>query len=270
MALKLTEILGRDARSTERLLPRLTAVLALALYLTGLAPGLVAGDAGELQAAAVGLGVAHPTGYPLYLQLGRLFFALGGTWGLNFLSALAMALAAALAVRLAVRLTGSMVAAALAGILVIFGRMAWLEALSAEVYALSLALQLACLNLTLELRREGGAAGEAGRADGRLLALLGLVYGLSLAHHLSALFLLPALLFLVPWRELEPRAGALAAAALLLGLSTYIYLPLRALSSAAVNWGDPRTLGAFLEHLRGAEYGTALFGGTAAGYLDRL
>jgi len=263
----------QSARGIERLLPWLAASVALVLYLVTLAPGLVAGDAGELQTAVASLGVAHPTGYPLYLQTGLLFLALGGAWGLNLFSALAMALAAGLAVRLGLRLTGSAVAAVFVGVLVIFGQQAWLEALSAEVYALSLALQLVCLNLALELR---GAAGSAGtvkgdsKPDSRFFPLLALAYGLSLAHHLSALFLLPALLVLVPWRDLEPRSGALAAAAFLLGLSAYLYLPLRAASTSAVNWGDPRTLGALLAHLRGGDYGTALFSGTATGYLARL
>lgn len=257
----------QGVRGIERLLPWLAASVALVLYLFTLAPGLVAGDAGELQTAVASLGVAHPTGYPLYLQTGLLFLTLGGAWGLNLFSALAMALAAGLAVRLGLRLTGSAVAAVFVGVLVIFGRLAWFEALSAEVYALSLALQLVCLNLALELR--GAVKGDA-KPDSRFFPLLALAYGLSLAHHLSALFLLPALLVLVPWRKLEPRAGALAAAAFLLGLSAYLYLPLRAASSSAVDWGDPRTLGALLEHLRGGDYGTALFSGTATGYLTRL
>ena len=42
------------------------AILALALYLRTLAPGLLAGDAGEFQFAAWRFGLAHPTGYPLY------------------------------------------------------------------------------------------------------------------------------------------------------------------------------------------------------------
>jgi len=269
-----TDAVPKDgARGTERLLPWLAAAVALVLYLVTLAPGLVAGDAGELQTAVASLGVAHPTGYPLYLQTGLLFLTLGGAWGLNLFSAAAMALAAGLAVRLSLRLTGSAIAAVFVGVLVIFGQQAWFEALSAEVYALSLSLQLVCLNLALELRGAAGSAGTVNggsRPDSRFFPLLALAYGLSLAHHLSALFLLPALLVLVPWRDLEPRSGALAAGAFLLGLSAYLYLPLRAASSSAVNWGDPRTLGALLEHLRGGDYGTALFGGTATGYLARL
>ena len=44
----------------------------LALYGAGAAPGLSILDSGEFLAVARTLGVAHPTGYPLYALLGQL------------------------------------------------------------------------------------------------------------------------------------------------------------------------------------------------------
>lgn len=50
------------------------ALLAqLVLYLTTLAPGVTAGDAGEIATAITRLGVIHPTGYPLFTMVGHLF-----------------------------------------------------------------------------------------------------------------------------------------------------------------------------------------------------
>jgi len=40
-------------------------LVALALYLATLAPGLLPADAGEFQIVASTLGIAHPPGYPL-------------------------------------------------------------------------------------------------------------------------------------------------------------------------------------------------------------
>jgi hypothetical protein len=48
-------------------------VFSLLVYALTLAPSLGPVDAGELAAAAYTLGVAHPTGYPLYALLGRAF-----------------------------------------------------------------------------------------------------------------------------------------------------------------------------------------------------
>ncbi|MCK4597154.1 DUF2723 domain-containing protein, partial [bacterium] len=47
--------------------------LPLLLYGNTLCPTVPVGDGGELICAAHGLGIAHPTGYPLYCLLGRVF-----------------------------------------------------------------------------------------------------------------------------------------------------------------------------------------------------
>jgi hypothetical protein len=59
-------------------LPRLFLMCSLlAIYSSTLAPGLTwansGSDGGDLIAAAATGGVPHPTGYPLYLLLARLF-----------------------------------------------------------------------------------------------------------------------------------------------------------------------------------------------------
>ena len=60
--------------SRRRLLDLLIAFLlagaAFALYVATLAPTVLAGDGGEFQFVPYLLGVAHPTGYPLYTLLG--------------------------------------------------------------------------------------------------------------------------------------------------------------------------------------------------------
>src|SRR5260221_704689 len=52
-------------------------VAALAGYRRGLAPGLLWGDSAEMQTLAAVGGVAHPTGYPLFTLVGRIFTAVG-------------------------------------------------------------------------------------------------------------------------------------------------------------------------------------------------
>src|SRR6476659_286344 len=73
------------------------ALGALALYMATLLPGIGSGDTAEFQRVAPTLGVAHPTGYPLYTMLGWLWsrLPLGGTpaWRMNLFSAVAGALA---------------------------------------------------------------------------------------------------------------------------------------------------------------------------------
>jgi len=51
----------------------LTGLFVFVVYLTTLAPSVVEIDSGELAAVQCTLGIAHPTGYPLFTILGYLF-----------------------------------------------------------------------------------------------------------------------------------------------------------------------------------------------------
>src|SRR4028119_2317230 len=71
----------------------MAGLCALLLYLAGVSSTVTyGGDCGELIAASYRLGIAHPTGYPLYCLLGRLFATICPfgevAWRYNVLSAL--------------------------------------------------------------------------------------------------------------------------------------------------------------------------------------
>lgn len=51
----------------------LTGLIAFLLYLTTLAPSIIQIDSGELATVQLTLGIAHPTGYPLFTILGYIF-----------------------------------------------------------------------------------------------------------------------------------------------------------------------------------------------------
>jgi Protein of unknown function (DUF2723) len=75
----------------------LTGIIVLIVYLTTLAPSVVEIDAGELATVQVMLGIAHPTGYPLFTLLGHLFslipFHFSKIYQLNLLTAIWCSLA---------------------------------------------------------------------------------------------------------------------------------------------------------------------------------
>src|SRR5215213_3239514 len=48
-------------------------VMSLTLYMRTLAPSLLYGDSAEFQTIAYTLGIGHPTGYPVYVLLAKLF-----------------------------------------------------------------------------------------------------------------------------------------------------------------------------------------------------
>ncbi len=245
--------------SLERRLPLLVLALALGIYLRTLAPELLLGDPGEFQFAAWRWGLAHPTGYPLYLILGGLWQRILGLLGLspatalNVLSGVTGALTAALLTRLLLAwLPGSALARAggalLAGLLLAFNPTFWSQSLIAEVYALH-ALFLVVILWT--------ATVGPGRARPWIPLLLA---GLALTHHRTTLFLLPGLLAWLWWAHPGwRRPSRLVGATLALALPQllYLYIPLRS-GGEASPWLTQRLDGEVLH----------LYAGGWTGFLD--
>ncbi len=261
--------------------------VSLAAYATTAARSLYWGDSAEFVAVAATLGIAHPPGYPLYTLLGALAVRLPfGTpfLRMSLLSALfasGAVAAAALVVwvgtgssesrsdpRLLPRIAGSL----LAGLALAFGPTFWSQAVVPEVYSMSAFLALSALLLFAIWSRtrgggETGPSGDAGTLPRFLLrdgpvVLMGLALGLALAHHLTAVFLLlPLAIGLLSIRRRpSPRAVLSAVGLLTLGLSLYVYLPLRASHNPAVLWAPIGTWQEFFDHVTGAQYAPLLFG----------
>lgn len=243
------------------------------LYLLTVAPGVQYTDSGELAAACVTFGVAHPTGYPLFTLLGHVWTLLPWTspvFGLNVLAALLVASGVSLAYMIA-RMLGARVAPATpanvhelvaAGTALLIGSSAtvWAQATSIEVYSLNFVLLAATLFATLRSSTE---------QQQRWTMLAGLMYGLMLTNHLSSVFLAPGLILLwcsgeQPVRErlrgwmylVLPAAAALA---------LYAVLPLRSAQNPPINWGlVHRDLHAFFYHVKGSQFGVWLYENKAA------
>src|SRR3954447_21895470 len=203
----------------------LLAVSALALYVRTLAPALLLGDGAEFQTLAATLGMAHPTGYPIYLLLGKLFtwLPIGTTaYRVNLLSACAAALALALLYLLGRRL-GCRRSAALVGPLALgVCHLFWWHAVMAEVYTLG-AMFLAGVLLLLFTWRHTG--------NWRWLLAAGLLGGLSLGVHTTVMLAAPAVLIylLLTTRRWADWAGAIAGAAagVALALLAFVILDAR-------------------------------------------
>jgi hypothetical protein len=232
----------------DLLLALAAGLLAGVAYWRTAAPGVLAGDSGELQFAAWLAGLSHPTGYPLYLILGWLWShgldALGlasPARAMTLLSVLFGALAVALTYLLAVTLIAqsrpgqqttatNRIAALVAALTFAWTPTMWSQAVITEVYTLHAALIAALLWLALVWREEVRFLRR--NRTSVPLAALALLFGLGLAHHRTTLLLLPALLVFLAWQAPAGywrwRQVALLALLALTPLLLYLYVPLRA------------------------------------------
>ena len=108
---KLSVLWGLIRGNANRIIGVAVFVLTAALYLRTVGPTLGGGiDSAEYQHIAYTLGIAHPTGYPLYMVLGKIFttlFAFGNiAYRMNVLSALIGAGAAVFVFLAILQLTG--------------------------------------------------------------------------------------------------------------------------------------------------------------------
>ncbi len=208
--------------------------LGLGLYGRTLAPGLLPGDSGEFQVLAFQLGLAHTTGYPVYLLLGKLLVSLlplgDVAYRVNLFSAVMGALTLA-AVYLAGRVlcrdrwgTLSVAASLYAALTLMVSHTFWSQAVIAEVYtpgAFFVALVLAATLLWYVTGRP------------RALFLVGLCGGLGLGVHFSVGLMAPAIgIFLLlngrRWSEWWWPALSGAAAGFILYLVTLLAVDLHA------------------------------------------
>jgi hypothetical protein len=261
-----------------------------AVYLRTLARDVTFVDSGELAAAAVTLGIAHPPGYPLFTLLGH-----AASWipvgpmifRVGLLSATAAAAASWLLWRTVVALmtpgespreTGrweslltpwvALVGAALFAL----SRTVWSQATIVEVYALQAALEMAVIAAALQAARATGGPRGSGLA-------LGFLFGLAITHHLTSVLLLPTcaialFLFARDRRRAGVRAWPSLARTALLTLPPFLlllYLPLRSRMGPVVNWDYPESWHRLLIHVSADQF-RGLLGseGLRLGELDRF
>ena len=249
------------------------------------------GDCGELISASYRLGIAHPSGYPVWCLLGRIFalLPLGEVgWRYNLFSSVCGSLAVGTLAATAQRLIWASGAtspnAAAPGnpaqqtardamTRVIVARWSalgagWLltgffyvgtQFIIAEVYALAALMGALLLYFALAWHQDG---------DWRDACTLALLAGLVPVVHLSGVFYLPWLFFLTVWkRGLRARQFAIAGAFFVCGVLPVLYLPIRSATLPAppptpidksyfwpLDWSHPASLQGFSQHITAAQF----------------
>ncbi len=236
-------------------LPALAFLIPLTVYLLTLYPTVPTEDGGELITAAYHLGIPHPPGYPLFTILGKIFIVLNPfgniAWKVNVMSAVFNAATALVIFLFLRRYIKSNIIALASGLLFTFIDISWSQAIRAEVYSLHNFLHMLVIFCVYQWQK-----------DTKNLFwwyAICFTFGLGLTnHHVLFVFSPPLALFVLwadktLWKDWKRILSGTAF--FILGLSIYLYLPIRSLADPALDWGNPETLNDFWRHVTRAQYG---------------
>lgn len=258
-------------RYTEHLLAAAVGSIVFLFYLMTMAPTVGFIDSGELASVAVTLGSAHPTGYPLFTLLAKVFSMLPVAdepiVRLNILSALLTSMSVVVFFFLTIELLGKgekrswevLSAAAVASMFIGFSRTFWFQGLAIEVYSLHLLLVMIDLLLFVMAVQRGSK---------HYWLLFAFMTGLSFTNHMTTVLLAPAMLYWYfaehglgkpAWRKIGILALPFAA-----GLSLYLYLPVRASQYPLLNWGNPQSIERLWWHVTGKQFRVFMFSSAEA------
>ncbi len=229
----------------------IAATLVFILYLITLAPSVAMWDTGEYMAAVKVLGIPHPPGNPFFVLLGHAFASLpipvSYAARINIMAALASALSAGLWFLITERIVARwilekwqrLVVASLATLIGATAFTVWNQSVVNEkVYTISLLFFTICSWIIIEWIEEP----DSPKAD-RLIILVCFLLGLGYSNHPAGFLPLPAAgvaLLATRWRTvLRWKLVLYSLGALIIGLTPFIYEPVRAAYFPAINEGAP-------------------------------
>ena len=248
--------MNRYSRHLLRAAPWLTALLILITYLATLAQVPVFGDPTEYTVVSATLSIAHPPGYAFFTLLGKAVQSLvplgTAAWRMHLLAALG-ALTGALAVYGTVRgvaqrlnrpVTHALAAAAFAALALAFGADVWQHAIHANPHVFTgsfLGVNLFLLTRWWASRREAW------------LFLFSLSAGLGVTHHPLTVFAFPAytlfILVVDPGILRRPRTLLSMVGSAVLGLTVWLYFPLRSPMGPVLGPSTMNTFDGFFNHI---------------------
>jgi len=258
------------------IIPIAISIVSFVLFFFTMVPGIYYTDSGELAAAIIKLGIAHPTGYPLFTILGHFWswLPLGASpiYQLNIFSAFLIAVSSGILYLTIEKLLNHIKIAHFSKIIIgIFSSLTfstsltiWQLSNSIEVYP----LQVLIFNLVLYF------AIQAKFEKNYNWLLVSLLVGLGFSNHLSIIFIIPGLLYLFfinsgtgfSINKIGLSELVFLLIPLIIGVSFYLYLPIRSASLPEVNWGwVHRGLDEFLYHVQGKQYQVWMFSGEKLG-----
>lgn len=233
-------------------------------------------DSGELAAVAYTLSIAHPTGYPLFTLLGRCVamipLSLRPITQLNIFGALLCIVALVvfyftirfilikLKIDKELQLPLVNAISVSSTLILAFSSTVWLQSTNIEVYALHfLFLMILLYGTTRSL------LATSGEKFSQWMCIVAYILGLSFGNHMTTILVVPALAYAILIESKKWNYNVKFYFTLLflfiLGLSVYLYLPIRAKHQPPLLWGNPVDVERFLWHVSGKQYQVWMFEG---------
>ncbi len=244
----------------------LLIVILQSIYLLTLLPNIGWADAPELTTTAYTLGIAHPTGYSMYVLLTHLFARAGPVdsvaWRVNYFSALSATCAMIIFYILLYRhflthITQNkyrVLIAATGTLLLAFSNILWTQSVTTKVYSFQLFVFLTIFLLLVEWMRQ---------QDSRFLYLSLFLIGLGFTNHLQTIILAPVLILIFVLKRDYFSGNSkmifFLISFFLLGYIGVLYLPIRASRYPIMNWGNVQTFQAFLNGISGGQFKLRMF-----------
>jgi hypothetical protein len=270
-----------------------TGLFVFIIYLFTIAPSVIQIDSGELAAVQSTLGIAHPTGYPLFTILGYLFLQIPLPFTEIFRSNLLAAIWSACGIiffaksvhiilnnlpekeqpkknkrkkgkkdaQMPEELNSDVkiLVSVTSALMLAFSKTFWLQSTSVEVYSLHVFLVILVIYVLLKAYFFVEA-----KAINKFWYFLAVVLALGFSNHLTTLLILPGIAFLYFSKEKFNKEMFLILIKMLaiffaLLVLIYMYLPLRASQEPILNWGNPIDFERFMRHFTGKQYQVWIF-----------
>ncbi len=263
----------------------ISGIIVFISYLFTVSPSIVGGDAGELAAVQATLGIAHPSGYPLFTLIGHLFYLLPlpftPIFKFNLLAALYCSLSVvfmAYIIKMVLENLDKKAAAGnifsgnnqtanflrSGGIILIsfigsfiwaFSFLVWFQSTSTEVYSLHIFL----LNAIIYFALKSYYSEPLGKKEFKQWLLASIFLALGFSNHLTTIFIIPGLIFLLykkyGFTRLSLKVLLQSALIILMGAALfYSYLIIRSNQEPFLNWGDPSNLSSLIYHITARQY----------------
>ena len=237
--------------------PGFLITILVLIFASTLAPNITwmhnSADGGDLITASATQGIPHPTGYPLYLLVARVFQLLPiGPLALrtNVMSAFFAILTALLVYKLVANhlqnetgLFAVQIAGLSAGLFLCLSPLFWSQAIITEVYTLNAFFVALILFISTQEKKSD--------------RISGFIYGLATSNHLTALAAIPGALLTNLASTKNDRSRSITHQLLWMFVTVlllYAILPLRAIQNPVINWGNPVSLKNFWWLVSGEVY----------------